>query len=83
MTSPAEVTVGNQRYVLRCHPQTQARARARRADQWTEVRDWIAARNAKVAQSAKCDPQSSLLGAQARVKKYRLGGWVSVHLAGR
>ena len=80
---PAEVTVGHRRYVLRCHPQTQARARARRADQWTEVRDWIAARNAKVAQSAKCDPQSSLLGAQARVAKYRLGGWVSVRLEGR
>lgn len=80
---PAEVTVGNKRYVLRCNPQTQARERARRADQWAGVRAWIEARNAAVAQSARCEPQTSLRGAQARVTKYRLGGWVSVRLAGR
>jgi hypothetical protein len=80
---PAEVTVGAKRYVLRCNPQTQARERARRQDQWDRVRAWIAARNAAVAKSARCDPQSSLRGAQARVTKYRLGGWVSVRLEGR
>jgi hypothetical protein len=78
---PAEVTVGAKRYVLRCNPQTQARARARRADQWARVREWIKARNAAVTKSARCDPQSSLRG--ARVTKYRLGGWVSVRLEGR
>jgi len=80
---PAEVTVGSKRYVLRCNPQTQARERARRADQWARVQAWIVARNAAVAQSARCEPESSLRGAQARVAKYRLGGWVSVRLAGR
>jgi hypothetical protein len=80
---PAEVTVGSKRYVLRCNPQTQARARARRADQWARVREWIAARNAAVEKSARCEPESSLRGAQARVTKYRLGGWVSVRLEGR
>jgi hypothetical protein len=80
---PAEVTVGTKRYVLRCNPQTQARERARRADQWARVREWIEARNAAVTKSARCDPQSSLRGAQARVTKYRLGGWVSVRLEGR
>jgi hypothetical protein len=80
---PAEVTVGSKRYVLRCNPQTQARERARRQDQWARVREWIAARNAAVAKSARCEAQSSLRGAQGRVAKYRLGGWVSVRLEGR
>ena len=80
---PAEVTVGHQRYVLRCHPQTQARERARRADQWERVRQWIEARNQAVAKQPRCDPQSSLRGAQARLKTYRLNGWVSVRLEGR
>jgi hypothetical protein len=35
-----------------------------------------------VAKSARCKPESSLRGAQARLKTYRLGGWVSVRLAG-
>jgi hypothetical protein len=80
---PAEVTVGNRRYVLRCNPQTQARERARRADQWARVRGWIEARNAAVEKQTRCDPHSSLRGAQVRVAKYRLGGWVSVRLEGR
>jgi len=80
---PAEVTVGNKRYVLRCNPQTQARERARRADQWARVRGWIEARNAVVAKQPRCEPESSLRGAQGRVQKYRLGGWVSVRLEGR
>ena len=80
---PAEVTVGSKRYVLRCNPQTQGRERARRADQWARVRGWIQARNAAVAKQPRCDPESSLRGAQTRVQKYRLGGWVSVRLDGR
>jgi len=80
---PAEVTVGNQRYVLRCNPHTQARERARRTDQWARVRGWIEARNQAVEKKPRCDPASSLRGAQARVQKYRLGGWVSVRLEGR
>jgi len=80
---PAEVTVGSKRYVLRCNPQTQARERARRADQWARVRGWMEARNAAVAKQPRCKPESSLRGAQARVQKYRLGGWVSVRLKGR
>jgi hypothetical protein len=80
---PAEVTVGHQRYVLRCNPHTQARERARREDQWARVRQWIQARNATVEKKPRCDPASSLRGAQARVAKYRLGGWVSVRLEGR
>ena len=80
---PAEVTVGDQRYVLRRKPQTQARERARRADQWARVRARIEARNAAVAKAPRCDPASSLRGAQVRVQKYRLGGWVSVRLEGR
>jgi hypothetical protein len=80
---PAEVTVGTKRYVLRCNPQTQARERARRKDQWVRVRAWIQARNAHVQKQPRCDPASSLRGAQARLKTYRLGGWVSVRLDGR
>ena len=80
---PAEVTVGRKRYVLRCNPQTRARERARREDQWARVREWIRARNAVVEKQPRCEPASSLRGAQARVRKYRLGGWVSVRLEGR
>jgi len=80
---PAEVTVGPKRYVLRCNPQTRARQRARREDQWARVRQWIEARNAAVAQQPRCEPESSLRGAQTRLKTYRLGGWVSVRLEGR
>lgn len=79
---PAEVTVGQKRYVLRCNPHTQARERARRADQWAQVRAWITARNTAVAQQPRCQPASSLRGAQARVIRYRLGSWVSVRLVG-
>jgi transposase len=80
---PAEVAVGSKRYVLRCNPQTQARERARRADQWQRVRARIQARNTKVEQKPRCEPESSLRAAQALVKKYRLGGWVSLRLEGR
>jgi hypothetical protein len=47
------------------------------------VRGWIEARNAMVAKQPRCKPESSLRGAQGRVQKYRLGGWVSVRLEGR
>ncbi len=80
---PAEVTVGNQRYVLRCNPHTQARERERREDQWTRVQQWIEARNKLVKKKRRCAPASSLRGAQARLQKYRLSGWVSVRLEGR
>jgi len=80
---PAEVEVKGKRYVLRCNPQTQARERARRADQWQRVQTRLEARNAAVSQKPRCEPQSSLRGAQALLKKYRLGGWVTVELEGR
>ena len=80
---PAEVKVGNQRHVLRCNPHTQARERARREDQWARVRQWLAARNKVVEKKPRSDPACSLRSAQRRGQKYRLGGWVSVRLAGR
>jgi hypothetical protein len=80
---PAEVVVGSKRYVLRCNPQTQARERARRADQWQRVRTRIEARNTEVEKKSRCEPESSLRTAQALVKKYRLDGWVSLRLEGR
>lgn len=80
---PAEVVVGSKRYVLRCNPQTQARERARRADQWQRVRARIEARNTEVEQKPRCETESSLRTAQALVKKYRLDGWVSLRLEGR
>jgi len=80
---PVEVEVQGKRYVLRCNPQTQERERARRADQWRRVQAWIRERNQQVEQKARCQPQSSLRGAQALVQKYRLGGWMAVRLEGR
>ena len=80
---PAEVEVGGKRYVLRCNPQTQARERARRADQWARVQAKITARNQRVEQKPRSDPNSSLKQAQALLARYRLKGWVKVELAGR
>ena len=80
---PAEVELNGKRYVLRCNPQTQARERARRTDQWAHVQAKIRARNLAVEQKPKTDPQSSLKQAQELLAKYRLGGWVKVALAGR
>lgn len=80
---PAEVELAGKRYVLRCNPQTQARERARRADQWARVQARITARNQQVEQKPRSDPQSSLKQAQTLVTRYRLQGWVRVELAGR
>jgi hypothetical protein len=80
---PAEVEVEGKRYVLRCNPQTQARERARRADQWRRVQAQITARNTQVAEKPRCEPEASLRAAQAMVQEDRLGGWVTVRLEGR
>jgi len=80
---PAEVELEGKRYVLRCNPQTQSRERARRADQWQRVQAKITARNEKVQNKQRCQPQSSLRAAQGLLKKYRLGGWIEVRLKGR
>ena len=80
---PAEVELEGKRYVLRCNPQTQARERARRADQWARVQAKITARNQQVEQKPRSEPESSLKQAQGLLAKYRLGGWVKVELAGR
>jgi transposase len=80
---PAEVELNGKRYVLRCNPQTQARERARRADQWARVQAKLSARNLEVEQKPRTDPNSSLKQAQALLLKYHLRGWVKVELAGR
>jgi transposase len=80
---PAEVEVEGKRYVLRCNPQTRARERARRADQWARVQAKITARNQQVEQKPRSEPASSLKQAQGLLTRYRLHGWVKVELAGR
>lgn len=80
---PAEVEWEGKRYVLRCNPQTQARERARRADQWARVQAKITARNQQVEQKPRCDAKSSLKQAQGLLARYRLQAWVKVELAGR
>ena len=80
---PAEVQAQGKRYILRCNPQIRERARARRADQWKQVKAKIQARNEAVEQSAKRREQSSLQRAQALLQKYHLKRWVRVRLEGR
>ena len=80
---PAEVELNGKRYVLRCNPQTRARERARRVDQWQRVQEQIGARNRAVEGNPRCRPASSLRAAQALVKRYRLDGWVRVELQDR
>jgi len=79
----AEVELNGKRYVLRCNPRTQARERARRADQWARVQAKITARNLEVEHKPRTDPNRSLKQAQGLLTKYRLQGWVKVELAGR
>lgn len=80
---PAEVETGGKRYVWRCNPQTKARERARREDQWRRVQAKIQARNEAVEKSAKKQAQSSLRQAEGLIKQYHLNAWVKVHLEGR
>lgn len=80
---PAEVEVEGKRYVLRCNPETKARERARRQDQWKRVKEKIQARNQELEKAPKKRAPSSLRRAQALIHKYRLSGWVSVRLEGR
>jgi hypothetical protein len=80
---PAEVELDGKRYVLRCNPQTQARERARRADQWARVQAKLTARNQAVEKKPRSDPKSSLKQAQALLAQYRLQAWVKVELKGR
>ena len=80
---PAEVELAGKRYVLRCNPQTQARERTRRADQWARVQAKITARNQEVERKPRSDPNSSLKQAQALLVRYRLQGWVQLALEGR
>ena len=81
--TPAEVETGGKRLILRCNPATREREQARRADQWQCVRDRITARNRAMEQKPRLKADTSLRQAQALVKKYRLGGWVTVALEGR
>ena len=80
---PAEVEAEGKRYILRCNPETQARERSRREDQWRRVKAKIEARNEAVEKSSKKREQSSLRNAQGLIQKYRLSKWVSVRLEGR
>ena len=81
--TPAEVETGGKRLILRCNPATREREQARRADQWQCVRDRISARNRAMEQNPRLKADTSLHQAQALVKKYRLGSWVTVALEGR
>ena len=80
---PAEVELGDKRYVLRCNPRTQARERSRRADQWARGQAKLTTRNQQVEQKPRSDPNTSLKQAQGLLSRYRLHGWVKVELAGR
>jgi len=80
---PAEVELNGKRYVLRCNPQTRARERARRADQWARVQAKLTARNLEVEQKPRTDPNSSLKQARALLARYHLEGWIKVELSGR
>ena len=80
---PAEVEGQGKRYVLRCNPETKARERARREDQWRRVQAKIKARNETVSQCPKKKAPTSLRLAHGLLQQYRLSEWVSVRLEGR
>lgn len=80
---PAEVEVSGKRYVLRCNPHTQARKRARRADQWLKLQRWIQERNAWVEKNPRTNAENLLREAQARLQGFRLTRWITLRLENR
>jgi hypothetical protein len=75
-----EVQADGKRYILRWNDAEARKARHRLEEKLATLRTLLAARNAKVAASPRCQPEAGLRGLQAWVKRYKLHPIVSLAL---
>jgi hypothetical protein len=77
------VQADGKRYILRKNEAEARKARHRLAEKLSPLQALVAARNAKVAISPRCQPEAGLRGLQAWVQRYKLSPLVSLGLAAR
>jgi hypothetical protein len=75
-----EVQADGKRYILRKNAAEARKAQHRLQDKLTTLQQLVAARNAKVAPSTRCQPEAGLRGLQAWVKRYKLSTIVALAL---
>lgn len=78
-----EVQADGKRYILRRNDAEARKARHRLEDKLATLRTLLAARNAKVAASPRCQPTAGLRGLQAWVQRHKLSKIVALALAER
>jgi transposase len=78
-----EVQADGKRYILRKNAAEARKARHRLDDKLATLRTLVAARNAKVAASPRCQPEAGLRGLQAWVQRHKLSHVVALRLEGR
>jgi transposase len=78
-----EVQADGKRYILRRNDAEARKARHRLEEKLATLRTLLAARNAKVAASPRCQPEAGLRGLQAWVQRHKLNKIVVLVLAER
>jgi transposase len=78
-----EVEADGHRYILRKNEAEARRQVHRLEDKLAQLQAGIQARNEKVMQSRRCQPQAGLRKAQQWIDRYRLSSFVTVRLEGR
>ena len=78
-----EVQADGKRYILRKNAAEARKAQHRLQDKLTTLQTLVAARNAKVAASPRCQPEAGLRGLQAWVTRHKLRHIVTLRLTDR
>jgi len=78
-----EVQADGKRYILRKNPAEARKAQHRLQDKLTTLQTLVAARNAKVTASPRCQPEAGLRGLQAWVTRHKLCHIVTLRLNDR
>jgi hypothetical protein len=78
-----EVQADGKRYILRKNPTEARKAQHRLQDKLTTLQTLVAARNAKVTASPRCQPEAGLRGLQAWVTRHKLRHIVTLRLNDR
>jgi transposase len=75
-----EVQADGKRYILRKNAAEARKAQHRFQDKLTTLQTLVAARNARVAASLRCQPEAGLRGLHAWVQRHKLSALVSLRL---
>ena len=78
-----EVEADGLRYILRKNEAEARKIHHRLEDKLGKLRSQVAARNEKVVQSSRCQPEAGLRHLQEWLKRYKLSRWVSLGLENR